>query len=82
MIQIRQRQRLPHPGAIALIVLTSSLFAITTQAETKKPCIMGDNLDWFNIGAYHLGMMADRTPNLNPVRLDLLVSNSRLAREK
>lgn len=27
--------------------------------------IMGDDIGWFNIGAYHRGMMAGRTPNLD-----------------
>src|SRR5215475_8175260 len=43
--------------------ITSSL-----QAQTKKPniiVIMGDDIGWFNIGAYHQGMMAGRTPNLD-----------------
>ena len=34
----------------------------------KKPnivFIMGDDIGWFNIGAYHRGMMAGRTPNLD-----------------
>jgi arylsulfatase A-like enzyme len=34
----------------------------------KKPnivFIMGDDIGWFNIGAYHQGMMAGRTPNLD-----------------
>ena len=26
---------------------------------------MGDDIGWFNIGAYHQGMMAGRTPNLD-----------------
>src|SRR5262245_55413120 len=26
--------------------------------------IRGDDIGWFNIGAYHRGMMAGRTPNL------------------
>jgi arylsulfatase len=37
-------------------------------AETKKPnivVIMGDDIGWFNIGAYHQGMMAGKTPNLD-----------------
>ena len=36
--------------------------------EAKKPnivVIMGDDIGWFNIGAYHQGMMAGRTPNLD-----------------
>jgi hypothetical protein len=27
--------------------------------------IMGDDIGWFNIGAYHRGMMSGRTPNLD-----------------
>ena len=27
--------------------------------------IMGDDIGWFNIGAYHHGIMAGRTPNLD-----------------
>ena len=27
--------------------------------------IMGDDIGWFNIGAYHQGIMASRTPNLD-----------------
>ena len=27
--------------------------------------IMGDDIGWFNVGAYHQGMMAGRTPNLD-----------------
>jgi arylsulfatase len=26
---------------------------------------MGDDVGWFNIGAYHQGIMASRTPNLD-----------------
>ncbi|MGH9481918.1 MAG: arylsulfatase [Terriglobales bacterium] len=28
-------------------------------------CIMGDDIGWFNIGAYHQGIMAGRTPNID-----------------
>ncbi len=37
-------------------------------AQQKKPniiVIMGDDIGWFNIGAYHRGIMAGRTPNLD-----------------
>jgi len=37
-------------------------------ANTKQPnivFIMGDDIGWFNIGAYHQGIMAGRTPNLD-----------------
>ena len=38
------------------------------QAQDKKPnilFIMGDGIGMWNIGAYHRGMMAGRTPNLD-----------------
>jgi len=37
-------------------------------SSSKKPnivFIMGDDVGWFNIGAYHRGIMAGRTPNLD-----------------
>src|SRR5262245_8082116 len=41
----------------------------TKNASTKtKPnvvFIMGDDIGWFNISAYHQGIMASRTPNLD-----------------
>ena len=40
----------------------------TGQAQDKKPnilFIMGDDIGMWNIGAYHRGMMAGRTPNLD-----------------
>jgi len=38
------------------------------SASGKKPnivVVMGDDVGWFNIGAYHRGIMAGRTPNLD-----------------
>src|SRR5499426_2710710 len=34
----------------------------------KKPnilVIMGDDIGWFNVGAYHRGIMSGKTPNLD-----------------
>jgi arylsulfatase A-like enzyme len=35
------------------------------QGPPNIVAIMGDDIGWFNIGAYHQGMMASRTPNLD-----------------
>jgi arylsulfatase len=35
------------------------------QGQPNIVAIMGDDIGWFNIGAYHQGMMASRTPNLD-----------------
>ena len=40
----------------------------TAQTPAKNPnilVIMGDDVGWFNIGAYHRGMMSGKTPNLD-----------------
>ena len=39
-----------------------------TLAQTKQPnivVIMGDDIGWFNLGSYHQGVMAGKTPNLD-----------------
>ncbi len=51
--------------AVALCVV---FIATAAQAQDKKPnilFIMGDDIGMWNIGAYHRGMMAGRTPNLD-----------------
>ena len=50
------------------IALTATVLAMSAQAQEKKPnilVIMGDDIGMWNIGAYHRGMMAGRTPNLD-----------------
>jgi arylsulfatase A-like enzyme len=37
----------------------------SAQKQPNILFIMGDDIGWFNIGAYHRGMMASRTPNLD-----------------
>jgi len=52
----------------AVIMLTSALAAAPAAAQSSKPniiMIMGDDIGWFNIGAYNQGIMAGRTPNLD-----------------
>ncbi len=52
---------LPAPGGI-------SSPARAQTASGKQPnilVIMGDDVGWFNIGAYHQGIMSGKTPNLD-----------------
>jgi arylsulfatase len=58
--------------ACALSVLTTSVAllcpAVPAHAQAKKPnilFIMGDDIGWFNVGAYHQGIMSGKTPNLD-----------------
>ena len=55
-------------AASALHSATSIQTAQAQQAAGQKPnilVIMGDDVGWFNIGAYHRGMMSGKTPNLD-----------------
>ena len=59
-------------GKIFVFVLASvsvlALTAMPAAAQEKKPnilVIMGDDVGWFNIGAYHQGIMSGKTPNLD-----------------
>ncbi len=38
---------------------------MATQSTPNIVAIMADDIGWFNIGAYHQGIMASRTPNLD-----------------
>ncbi|HEY8246668.1 MAG TPA: arylsulfatase, partial [Hyphomicrobium sp.] len=52
----------------AALLLTAQLWAPAAVAQAKKPnilVIMGDDVGWFNIGAYHQGIMSGKTPNLD-----------------
>ena len=54
--------------ALAALPLCLTLAATPVLAQAKKPnivVIMGDDIGMWNIGAYHRGMMAGKTPNLD-----------------
>ena len=75
-----KRRRTSAPTALAALLAVSMAAVVTappavaqekmttpTPAE-KKPnilVIMGDDVGWLNIGAYHRGMMSGKTPNLD-----------------
>jgi len=42
----------------------------SAQQKPNIVFIMGDDVGWFNIGAYHQGIMAGRTPNLDKLAVD------------
>ena len=53
---------------LAALLVTAQLWAPAAVAQAKKPnilVIMGDDVGWFNIGAYHQGIMSGKTPNLD-----------------
>jgi arylsulfatase A-like enzyme len=55
-------------SALAAAAPASTAHAQQPAASGKQPnilVIMGDDVGWFNIGAYHRGMMSGKTPNLD-----------------
>ena len=55
-------------AAVIAVGLTAMALAAPAAAQEKKPnilVIMGDDVGWFNIGAYHQGIMSGKTPNLD-----------------
>jgi arylsulfatase A-like enzyme len=61
----------PILRALAVLFAMSAVLAVIAApaaAQEKKPnilVIMGDDIGWFNIGAYHQGIMSGKTPNLD-----------------
>jgi Sulfatase len=62
-------KKLPSSVLLALVTSVSLMCAVVaSQAADKKPnivFIMGDDVGWFNVGAYHQGIMSGKTPNLD-----------------
>src|SRR5207248_1552816 len=55
-------------GALALgatLTLNDGAFAQSAPQKPNILVIMGDDVGWFNIGAYHQGIMSGKTPNLD-----------------
>jgi arylsulfatase A-like enzyme len=55
-------------GVLALFLAMTVASPQATAQQQQRPniiMIMGDDIGWFNIGAYNQGMMAGRTPNLD-----------------
>ena len=54
-------------GAITFLTVASAVPG-SAQTQQQRPnilFIMGDDIGWFNIGAYHQGVMSGKTPNLD-----------------
>jgi arylsulfatase len=59
-------------GAIAAGLLLAATMVVASPAQAQAPArkpnilvIMGDDVGWFNIGAYSRGIMSGKTPNLD-----------------
>jgi arylsulfatase A-like enzyme len=64
---MKPKPKILKQWAVALCV---AIIATAAQAQDKKPnilFIMGDDVGWFNIGAYHQGIMSGKTPNIDRI---------------
>src|SRR5947207_1388598 len=64
----KERIKLMKTLKYTIVLLAVLVFAPIIYAADKKPnivFIMGDDVGMWNIGAYHRGMMAAKTPNLD-----------------
>jgi arylsulfatase len=52
-------------GSAAATIQTTVAQAQSSGKQPNILVIMGDDIGWFNIGAYHRGMMSGKTPNLD-----------------
>src|ERR1700745_3356542 len=63
-----KRRRFSYNLAVVTALAAVMCAVATGQAANDKPnilVIMGDDIGMWNIGAYHRGMMAGRTPSLD-----------------
>jgi arylsulfatase A-like enzyme len=74
-----KRRDLLLSGSSLVAASALSAIGLTTSAEAQQPVaapatagqkpnivvVMGDDIGWFNIGAYHQGIMSGKTPNLD-----------------
>ena len=74
-----KRRDLLLSGSSLVAASAFSAVGLTSAAHAQQPAtapatagqrpnivvVMGDDIGWFNIGAYHQGIMSGRTPNLD-----------------
>jgi len=82
---MRLKPKHPAIGAIVLLAMVGGLSSgVATSAEGDKPnivFIMGDDIGMWNIGAYHRGLMAGRTPNIDELAAQGAISSLTLIPE-
>jgi len=71
-MKLTKRFFVPIPLALAMLAVLA-MASSPASAQGKKPnilVIMGDDVGWFNLGAYHRGIMSGKTPNLDKLAAD------------
>jgi arylsulfatase len=52
-------------ASFAIVMVAGTPASAQQQRPPNIVVIMGDDVGWFNVGAYHQGMMSGKTPNLD-----------------
>ena len=68
MTKLAAALRKVNGGSVRILSFMLVVAAISHAQPPKPPnilVIMGDDVGWFNIGAYHRGIMSGKTPNLD-----------------
>ena len=64
-MKITSNIRLSLLATFAAVTVVSAPASAQQAAQPNIVVIMGDDIGMWNIGTYHRGMMAGRTPNLD-----------------
>ena len=59
------RRALVFAAFLVVLDLATTRPAVAVEKQPNIVVIMGDDIGMWNIGAYHRGLMAGRTPNLD-----------------
>ena len=65
--------------ASLFLAITMTILPAAAQQQQRRPnilVIMGDDVGWFNIGAYHRGIMSGKTPNLDKLASEGMCSRT------
>ena len=64
----REMRRVRARVVLMVVLCAAAMICPPSASAAKKPnilVIMGDDVGWFNVGAYHQGIMSGKTPNLD-----------------
>jgi len=65
MSNAASKQRWPVLGALVAMLLATSVAHAQAQAKPNILFIMGDDIGWMQVGAYHRGLALGETPNID-----------------
>jgi hypothetical protein len=65
MSNAASKQRWPVLGALVATLLATSVAHAQAQAKPNILFIMGDDIGWMQVGAYHRGLALGETPNID-----------------